>query len=99
MKRLLFSTRKKKLLEFTATELAYQPQASNASLQNIDIMIDAKGEVTFQEAGVTEEMLLGNYPCQLAVYDNDEEIMHQAFMLTLVVLEPDHLIARLSQPH
>lgn len=89
MKTLTFSTSKLPILTFVA-EHAEFARDGNA------FIIQAGGEVTFQDTPLLEEFLHGERDCQLRVSEGDEELLQGRFHTTFLVLETDSLAVRLT---
>ena len=96
MKTITFSNKKQPLLKFEAEEMSYAQDGVNAASGAPEFIIQAHGRVMMQEAVAIEEMLFGNFPCTLTVTEEGEELMHQHFHLTLITLDAETLVARIS---
>lgn len=89
MKTLSFSTNKQPILTFVAeqVELARDGEA---------FIIQAGGEVTFQETPLLEEIFHGERECQLRVTEGEEELLQGRFHTTFLVLEHNTLAVRIA---
>lgn len=96
MKTITLSNKKQPLLTFEAEEMGYEQDGVNAHTGAPEFVIQAHGRVVMQEAVAIEEMLFGNFPCTLTVTEGGEELMHQPFYLTLITLDAETLVARIS---
>lgn len=89
MKTLAFSSSKQPILTFEA-EHAEFAQDGDA------FIIQASGEVTFQDTPLLEEFMHGERACQLLVTEQGAELLQGRFLTTFLVLEPDTVVTRLT---
>lgn len=89
MKTLAFSSSKQPILTFKAEHVEFA-QDGDA------FIIQAGGEVTFQDTPLLEEFMHGERACQLLVTEHGAELLQGRFLTTFLVLEPDSVVTRLT---
>src|SRR5690349_4217633 len=100
MRTITFGSIKRKFLVFEAEEAEFAPDGA-------DFIISASGRITFQDVPAMEEILaLGRYACHLTVHETGsgrvehgatgQELMHGRYLVTFLILEPEHFVARIE---
>ena len=87
MKELLFTHGKQVALRFETEHMEFEQQVES-------ILLTGEGEITAQDMPSVEAMF-AEYPCQLTVTENGEELLNGRFLVTLLLLEPNQIAARL----
>jgi hypothetical protein len=89
MKTITFSDTKRPILTFAAehTELAADGDA---------FVIQASGEITFQDTPALEDLMHNNHACLLRVEEDATELMSGRFHATFLVLEQEMLVVRIT---
>ena len=89
MKTLLFSYPKRPILHFSAENVDFAREKEAFLLQ-------AQGEISFQDTPALEELMYVHPACQFSVTEAGEELLHGHYSITILVLEPDQLVARIT---
>lgn len=89
MKLLRFADSKRTILLFQASEV-------ELARDGVEFLIQASGEITFQDTPALEELMHSNYACQFTVSEGETELLHGRYHVTFLTLEPDQLVARIS---
>lgn len=91
MRTITFGNHKRSFLTFEAEEVDFRPDGE-------DFLISAQGRITFQDAPAMEEIMAqGRYTCLILVQENDEELLHDRYRVTFLVLEAEHFVARIEK--
>lgn len=89
MKTICFADTKRPILTFVTSEVELGRDGDA-------ILLQAGGEITFQDMPALEELMYVKDDCLLSVHDGEKEMLHGRFHVTFLVLEPDQLVARIS---
>lgn len=89
MKTLTFADSKRPIITFEAEYV-------NISQDGADFVIQAGGEITFQDMPAFEELHHGNHPCLFTVTEGEAELLQGRYHVTFLTLEPTELVARIS---
>lgn len=89
MKTLSFTHGRVTVLQFETETLRFEPQGES-------IMLAAEGSITMQDMPSIEYMFAADYPCRLSVTEDGTEIFSGRYLVSLLLLEPAGLAARLK---
>lgn len=89
MKIISFSTNRNPILSFEAEHTEFTQDAGA-------YVIQAMGEITFQDTPLLEEFLHGERDCQLRVTEGNTELLNGSFTTTFLHLEMDGFVVRLE---
>jgi hypothetical protein len=88
MKELMFQHGRLAALKFDAETVSVAPEENG-------FLITAEGNVAVQDMPFVEAMLAGDFTCLFTVSEDGVELLSGRYQVTLLLLEPDKLAARI----